>query len=54
MSRIGHARWKARVKKLLFIITEKTRAIERKCYGVGVIKDKELNLEDVKDTHTLG
>ncbi len=39
---------------ILFIITEKTRDKERKWDGVGVMKDKELNLKDVKDSHTLG
>ena len=39
---------------LLFIITEKARAKERKCDGVGVMKDKEMKLEDVKSPHTLG
>ena len=39
---------------LLFIITEKARVKERKRDGVGVMKDKELNLEDVKVPHTLG
>ena len=38
----------------LFIVTEKTRDTERKWYGVGVMKDKELKIEDVKDPHTLG
>ncbi len=36
------------------IITEKTRTTERKWDGVGVMKDKELKLEDVKTPHTLG
>ena len=38
----------------MFIITEKTRGKERKWNGVGVMKDKEMKLEDVKDPHTLG
>ena len=33
---------------------EKTRDKERKCDGIGVMKDKELKLEDVKDPHTMG
>ena len=37
----------------LFIITEKVRAKERKRYGVGVMKDKELKVEYVKVLHTL-
>ena len=37
----------------LFIITEKSRVKERKWDGVGVMKDKELKSEDVKDPHTL-
>ena len=37
----------------LFIITEKARAKERKWDVVGVVKDKELKLEDVKAPHTL-
>ncbi len=36
------------------IITGKTRTTERKWDGVGVMKDKELKLEDVKTPHTLG
>ena len=39
---------------LLFIITEKTRDKERKWDGVGVMKDKEIKIEDVKVPHTLG
>jgi hypothetical protein len=35
-------------------ISEKARAKDRKCDGVGVMKDKELKLEDVKTPHTLG
>ena len=27
---------------------------ERKCNGVGVLKDKDLKFEDVEDPHTLG
>jgi len=38
----------------LYIITEKARPKERKGDGVGVMKDKELKLEDVKSPHTLG
>jgi hypothetical protein len=38
----------------LFIITEKVRVKESKRDGVGVMKDKELKLEDVKAPHTLG
>ena len=36
----------------MFIITEKERVKER--YGVGVMKDEEMKLEDVKTPHTLG
>ena len=39
---------------LLFIITEKARARERKWDGVGVMKDEVLKLEEVKAPHTLG
>ena len=39
---------------ILYIITDKTRDKERKLDGVGVMKDKELKLEDVKVPHTLG
>ena len=39
---------------LLFIITEKPRGKERKGDGVGVMKDKEMKLEDVKAPHTFG
>ena len=38
----------------LFIITEKVRVKESKWDGVGVMKDKELKLEDVKTPQTLG
>jgi hypothetical protein len=38
----------------LFIITEKARDRERKRGGVGVMKDKELKLEEVNVPHTLG
>ncbi len=39
---------------MLFIITEKARGKERKRDGVGVMKDKERNLEDVKTpSHTV-
>ena len=37
---------------ILFIITEKTRVKEKKCDGVGVMKDKEVKLHDVKTPHT--
>ena len=42
------------LKSILFIITEKTSPKERKRDGVGVMKDKELKVEDVKVRHTLG
>ena len=38
----------------LFIVTEKTRGKERKWGGVDVMKDKEVQIEDVKVQHTLG
>ena len=38
----------------MFIITEKARDRERKRGGVGVMKDKELKLEEVNVPHTLG
>jgi hypothetical protein len=38
----------------LFTITEKERPKERKYNGVGVMEDKELKIENVKDPHTLG
>ncbi len=41
-------------KLFLFIITEKTRVTERNWDGVGVLKDKEVKFEDVKDPLTLG
>ena len=37
----------------MFITTEKARVKESKRNGVGVMKDKEMKLEDVKDPHTL-
>jgi hypothetical protein len=36
------------------IISEKARARDRKCDDVGVMKDKELKLEDIEDPHKLG
>ena len=39
---------------ILFIITKKSRDKQRKWDFVGVMKDKELKLEDVKTSHTLG
>ena len=38
----------------MLIRTEKTRARERQSDGVGVMKDKELKLEDVEAPHTPG
>ena len=38
----------------VFIITERSRTKERKRNGVGVMKDKVLKIEDVKDPNTLG
>jgi hypothetical protein len=39
----------------VFIITDKVRVKgERKVRLVGVIKDKELNLEEIEVSHTLG
>ena len=35
-------------------VTEKSRANVRKCDGVGVMKDKEMKIEDVNPPHTLG
>ncbi len=46
--------WLDCAKLFLFIITEKARAEVRKWDGVGVMKDKEMKLEDVKTPHTLG
>ena len=37
-------------KMLLFITTEKERDRERKWDSVGVMKDKEMKLEDVTET----
>ena len=40
---------------LRFIITEKTRSNGgRKVEGVGVMKDKEIKLEEIETSHTLG
>ena len=39
---------------MLFITKEKTKDRERKWDGVGVMKDKNLKLEDVEVPHTLG
>ena len=38
----------------LFMKTKKTRGKERKWDGVGVMKDKDLKVEDDKDPHTMG
>ena len=38
----------------MFFITEKSRVKERKWNGVGVMKDKEMKIENVKVPHTLG
>ena len=38
----------------LFIIKEKVKSRERRCDGVGVMKDKKMKLEDVETPHTIG
>ena len=43
----------SRPSYILFIITEKARSKERKWDGVGVMKDKEVKLEDAKTPHPL-
>jgi len=50
----GRSDTRTTVKANAFIITEKGRVRERRCEGVGVMKDKELKLEDVDAPHTLG
>ncbi len=37
-----------------FIITDKSNLVGEEVIGVGVMKDEELNLEEIEDSHTLG
>ena len=37
-----------------FNITDKPRTKGRKVEGVGAMKDKELKLEEIESSHTLG
>ena len=39
---------------MLIIIADKARATGEDVKGVGVVRDKELKLEDGKASHTLG
>ena len=39
---------------LFVYLTEKARARERRCEGVGVMKQKEQKLEHVQALHTIG
>ena len=38
----------------MFIITDKTKLLGEEVKGVGVMKDEELNLEEIEASHTLG
>jgi len=40
--------------RMLFIIVDKARARREDVKGVGVVRDKELKLEDDEASHTLG
>jgi hypothetical protein len=37
-----------------FIITDKSKGWEGRREGVGVMKDDEVNLEEIESSHTLG
>ena len=38
----------------VFIIMDKTKLVGEETQGVGVMKDEELKLEEIEDSHTLG
>ena len=38
----------------VFIITDKRKIVGEEVKGVGVMKDEELNLEEIEVSHTLG
>ena len=40
--------------RMLCIIADKARARRKDVKGVGVVRDKEVKLEDVEASHTLG
>jgi hypothetical protein len=38
----------------VFIITDKVKLVGEDAKGVGVMKDEEVQLEEIEDSHTLG
>ncbi len=49
--------WKGRRNPFeiyVFIITDKSKLVGEEAKGVGVMKDKELKLEEIESSHTLG
>ena len=38
----------------MFTVTDKTKLVGKEVKGVGVMKDEELNLEEIEVSHTLG
>ena len=38
----------------MFIITDKTKVVVEESKGVGVMKDKEIKLEEIESSDTLG
>ncbi len=38
----------------VFIIPDKAKLVGEEAKGVGVMKDEELNLEEIEASHTLG
>ncbi len=43
-----------RRNKFVFIITDKTKLLGEEVKGVGVMKDEDLELEEIEVSHTLG
>ncbi len=41
-------------KKEVFIITDKVKLVGEEVKGVGVMKDKEVKIEEIEVSHTLG
>jgi hypothetical protein len=37
----------------VFIITDKAKLVGEEVKGVGVMKDEEIKLKDIEDSHTL-
>jgi hypothetical protein len=38
----------------VFIITDKVKLVGEETKGVGVMKDEDLQLEEIESSHTLG